>query len=243
MITKFKIFESAEERTSEAFTKWYKKLFPINYIFTEDDDYFFQQRLKAWLLYKPYFEDKNILNYKTYEDYEAALEIAKNKYYSKLKNVKEGVDYETIYTDDKVKILVPLTINGSCKYGYNTKWCTAMLEAPHNFERYKRDGELYRFIFNDDTKFSLHWANNGHKSFRNQIDEELEYNKNREYDSFTLVDAPFELSDDAKIAVSIDYMTKKWDYYYPKTWRKTKRFNNIEDYKKYLKFRVYDHEF
>ena len=241
MIIKFKIFESAEERTSMAFTKWYNKVYDLKYETPEEDEYFLQQRLNGWLLYKPYFEDRNIFNYKTYEDYVDALEVAKDKYFSKLKNIKEGADYETIYEDDKVKIIVPLTINGSCKYGYNTKWCTSMLESPHNFERYKKSGELYRFIFKNDTKFSLHWANNGHKSFRDQLDNELEYiQKIMEYDSFTLVNSPFELADDAKIAISIDYITTKWNYHYPKKWRKSKKINNIEDYKKYLKFRIYD---
>ena len=231
MITRFKIFESAEERTSEAFTKWYNKTYKLKYLETGEDEYFFQQRLKAWLLYKPYFEDKNILNYKTYEDYLAALEIAKEKYFSKLKNVKEGIDYKTIYSDDKVKVMIPLTINGSCKYGYNTKWCTAMIEAPHNFERYKRDGELYRFIFNNDTKFSLHWANNGNKFFRDQIDTEI---KVPSYHTYILIDTPFELSDEGKIAVSVDYITKKWDHPYTKKWRKYVNIKNIEDYKRYL---------
>ena len=239
MITRFKIFESAEERTSLAFTKWYNNVYKLKYDSIEDDEYFFNQRLKAWLLYKPYFEDKNILNYKTWEDYLESLELAKDKYFSKLKNVKEGVDYETIYKDDEVKVLVPLTINGSCKYGYNSKWCTAMLEAPHNFERYKRDGELYRFIFNDDTKFSLHWANNGHKSFRNQIDEEIKMPaEHYSHDSFMLLETPFNLSNEGKIAVSVDYITKKWTYYYPEKWRKSRAVKNIDDYKKYLNWEL-----
>ena len=73
MITRFKIFESAEERTSLAFTKWYNNVYKLKYDSIEDDEYFFNQRLKAWLLYKPYFEDKNILNYKTWEDYLESL--------------------------------------------------------------------------------------------------------------------------------------------------------------------------
>lgn len=237
MITNFKIFESLEERTTIAFTKWYNKYYKLKYNTTEEDQYFFGQRLKSWLLYKPYFEDKNILNYKSYEDYLVALDIAKEKYFSKLKNIKEGIDYEIIYKDDNVKVIVPLTLNGSCKYGYNTKWCTAMLESPHNFEKYKRNGELYRFIFNDDTKFSLHWANNGNKFFRDQLNEEI---KMPYSETFALMETPFELSNEGKIAVSIDYMTKKWNYYYQKRWRKTIYLKNIDDYKKYLINLIYN---
>lgn len=228
MITKFKIFESLEERTSNAFFKWYNNLKPIT---NENEEYLYDTQLKSWLLYKSYFENKDIFNFKSYEDYQAALNLAKEKYFSKLKNVKEGVDYKIIYKDEQVKIIVPLTLNGSCKYGYNTKWCTSMLERPNNFTLYKNNGELYRFIFNDDTKFSLHWAENGNKSFRNQLDKELEYDKN---ETFVLDNTPFELSDDAKISVSIDYITKYWNYYYIRKWRKTKKINNIEEYKKYL---------
>ena len=106
-----------------------------------------------------------------------------------------------------------------------------MLEAPHNFERYKRDGELYRFIFNNDEKYSLHWANNGNKSFRDQLDEEI---PTKSYQTFMLIDTPFELSDEGKIAISVDYITKKWNYYYPEKWRKSRKINNIEYYKEFL---------
>jgi len=235
MITNFKIFESLEERTTIAFTKWYNKYYKLKYNTTEEDQYFFGQRLKSWLLYKPYFEDKNILNYKSYEDYLVALDIAKEKYFSKLKNIKEGIDYEIIYKDDNVKVIVPLTLNGSCKYGYNTKWCTAMLESPHNFEKYKRDGELYRFIFNDDTKFSLHWANNGNKFFRDQLDNKLDPDSSVRGPLFVLSNAPFEIDKEALEEVSMDYIIRKWDTVFVKKWLKSKRIDSIEDYEKYMK--------
>jgi len=228
MITKFNIFESLEERTSNAFFKWYNNLKPIK---NEEEEYLYETQLKSWLLFKSYFENKDIFNFKSYEDYQESLSLAKEKYFSKLKNVKEDIDYKIIYKDDNVAVIVPLTLNGSCKYGYNTKWCTSMIERPDNFKLYKNNGELYRFIFNDDIKFSLHWADNGNKFFRDQLDKELKYDKN---ETFILDNTPFELSEDAKIAVSVDYITKKWNYYYPKKWRKTKKINTIEEYKKYL---------
>jgi hypothetical protein len=59
-------------------------------------------------------------------------------------------------------------------------------------------------------------------------------------ETFALMETPFELSNEGKIAVSIDYMTKKWNYYYQKRWRKTIYLKNIDDYKKYLINLIYN---
>lgn len=205
-----KVFESLEERTSKSFYEWYNKLLPI---LNEEDQYKYETQLKSWLIYKPYFDEKNIFNFKDFESYQTALELAKQKYFSKFKNLKSEVD--VIYEDSDIKILVPLTLNGSCKYGFNAKWCTAMLERPEHFDWYKRSGELYRFILKNDEKYSLHWANNGNKFYRDQLNNELENRGER----FVLTETPFELTDEGKKAVSIDYITKKWDYNYVKKWK------------------------
>lgn len=236
-LIKFKIFESLEERTSKSFKEWYKKVQPTH-IDDEDDlliyNYQLESALRGWLTYKPYFEDKNIFSYNTYEDYEIAFIKAKTKYAGKLKNVQEDIDYSIIYEDDKVKVIKPLTLNGSCKYGFNTKWCTAMLERPEHFDSYKRDGELYRFIFNDDKKYSLHWANNGKKNWRNQLDDVLHVD--RELSGFVLYETPFKLNYDAKFKISVDFVTEKWNGHFCKEFRKKNNIKTIEEYINYYKF-------
>jgi len=232
MITKFKIYESLEERTTNSFRSWYNK---FNSTGTQENEHKFFSQLYAWQIYKPYFDNKDIFSYKTFEDYQKELELAKQRYYSKLKNITEGVDYDTIYEDKDVKVIVPLTLNGSCKYGYNTKWCTSMMERPEHFDWYKSTGVLYRFIFNDDTKYSLHWANNGNKFFRDQLDNKLDPDSSVRGPLFVLSNAPFEIDKEALEEVSMDYIIRKWDTVFVKKWLKSKRIDSIEDYEKYMK--------
>lgn len=236
-----KKYESLEERTEKSFKRWYLKVKPFDPNKDNDEyeyEYQLESALKGWLIYKPYFEDKNIYSYKTYSEYEIAFKNAKAKYAGKLKNVQEGIDYKIIYEDEKVRIIKPLTLKGSCKYGFNTKWCTTMIERPEHFDSYKRDGELYRFIFSENEKYSLHWANNGNKFWRDQEDEEI--NKKLIYtdDRFILSDTPFELSSEAKLKVSIDFVTVKWDNYFCRDFRKKKKINTIEDYIRYYEFAI-----
>ena len=170
------ISESLEERTSNSFYNWYITYVDRTFatLKPKENEYNYQTLLNSWLIYKPYFNNKDISQYKTFDDFLSALKLAKQKYYSKLKNVEEDKDYKIIYEDENLKIIVPLTISGSCKYGYNTKWCTAMMERPEHFTWHKTSGELYRFIFKNDLKYSLHWANNDRREFRNQEDKPVE---------------------------------------------------------------------
>ena len=57
---------------------------------------------------------------------------------------KEGVD--KLYEDDRWLLVKPNTYEGSCYYGSSTKWCTASKEAPHHFQDYSKDGNLFYII-------------------------------------------------------------------------------------------------
>jgi hypothetical protein len=79
--------------------------------------------------------------------------IRNNKQFSSLKDFLnkykdiEEPDYKfNIITDNSdVKIIQPLNESASCKYGANTKWCTAGKEN-NSFKQYYKDGELYIII-------------------------------------------------------------------------------------------------
>lgn len=234
-----KKFESLEERTESSFKRWYSKVKPFDIkgeISEYDYNYKLESALKGWLIYKPYFEDTNIFSYKTFSDYEVAFQKAKTKYTGKLKNVEEDIDYKIIYEDRDVKIIKPLTLRGSCKYGFNTKWCTSMIERPEHFEKYKRNGELYRFIFSKDKKYSLHWSNNGNKFWVDQENNAID--RVLEPENFVLYKTPFELNDEAKLKVSIDYVTEKWNSYFLSIFRKNRKIKTIDDYIRYFKFSI-----
>jgi len=108
-----------------------------------------------------------------------------------------------IYETEILKIIVPLTVKGSCKYGQNTRWCTSATISDNKFNKYMLNGILYRFIFkNTDSKFSLHWRFNGSRKWRDE--------KNREYPEYDINDwllekVPFDLERTAKISVTLDF--------------------------------------
>jgi hypothetical protein len=51
-------------------------------------------------------------------------------------------DYETILQTDNILVISPKTKKGSCKYGANTKWCTAGRDSEW-FDYYNKLGDLY----------------------------------------------------------------------------------------------------
>jgi hypothetical protein len=68
---------------------------------------------------------------------------------AKLK-VVEGIDYIKVPSwSNDIEIVIPLTHNGSKKYGMYTKWCTSV-DNPKNFNSYVKDGVLIYFIMKNE---------------------------------------------------------------------------------------------
>jgi hypothetical protein len=104
-----------------------------------------------WLTYRNQAKSNDIFSYKDIFELEPALKDAKEKSFTKkLKTAKQGEDYDKIYEDEDLMVIVPLTHVGSCKYSQGAKWCTASKEAPQYFERYTKMGTLYRIIQKGD---------------------------------------------------------------------------------------------
>jgi hypothetical protein len=59
---------------------------------------------------------------------------------------------KVLYEGKYGKLIIPLTIESSCKYGKGTKWCTAATEADNYFEEYTRFGPLYIWTNKSDGK-------------------------------------------------------------------------------------------
>jgi len=51
-----------------------------------------------------------------------------------------------------------------------------------------------------------------------------------------LTETPFQISNNIKLKVSIDYIKTMWDNPFTKPWRKKNNINTIEDYIKYTQF-------
>jgi hypothetical protein len=77
----------------------------------------------------------------TYE--ELIYKISKTKY---AKDAKEENGVKILYNGKFGKLLIPLTVETSCKYGKGTKWCTASEKAENYFHYYNQVAPLYIWI-------------------------------------------------------------------------------------------------
>jgi len=81
--------------------------------------------------YQKNLEKKDINQYLSFEELDKALLPLKVK--EKERELENQT--EKIYEDDNFLVLIPKTIESSCKYGSGTKWCTTIKGADH-FKRY-----------------------------------------------------------------------------------------------------------
>ena len=99
-----------------------------------------------------HIEDKDIQNYKTFEDLMGAVITTKDKLAGKDSTPK----YETVYSDDDGWLVIkPLNFRASRKYGSNTKWCTTMINNQSYFYEYAHRGVLLYLI---NSKTDIRWA-------------------------------------------------------------------------------------
>jgi hypothetical protein len=223
------LIESLEDRLKGAFNKWCTKTWMGNevwvsgvrdeydyeyeqdYEFKSSDDYLKYElsrkcgdetTLKEWMTYRKQMDKPDIFQYKSWREFHNDLLKAKDKSFTKqLKTTKEGEDYEKIYEDGDMIIIVPLTHVGSCKYGQGTRWCTTMKTAPQYFESYNKSGVLYRVLQKNDNYKKLF-----NDIFRN-IDnaDKVSINIKRDSDSYTMVD---KVDNYYKESATKDFMTK-----------------------------------
>jgi hypothetical protein len=113
--------------------------------------------------YQKNLPKKDINQYLSFESLEADLEPFKQK--EKEKELENQT--EKIYEDDNFLVLVPKTIEASCKYGSGTKWCTTVKGADH-FRRYTSNNQgLYYIIRKKGNqtephyKVAVHISSNG----------------------------------------------------------------------------------
>ena len=84
---------------------------------------------------------------------------------------------ENVYESDELKVIIPLTSEASCKYGAQTKWCTATPRGGNiNFEEYIQNGPLYILIPKKpeykSEKYQIHLAD---EEIKNELDEYVDY--------------------------------------------------------------------
>lgn len=68
---------------------------------------------------------------------------------------------ETVFENDRVRIVIPRDRTAACYYGQGTRWCTAARQSTNYFDSYNRDGPLYILLPKrpnyEGEKYQLHF--------------------------------------------------------------------------------------
>jgi hypothetical protein len=111
----------------------------------------FEKNFRDWISYRNQMKSPDIFQYKSYDEFYSELLVGKNKSFTKrLKKASKGLDYENIWENEDMVVIVPKTHIGACKYGQGTKWCTASKHSDKSFKKYYTEGILYRIIQKND---------------------------------------------------------------------------------------------
>jgi hypothetical protein len=137
--------------------------------------------LKLFDKYQNQLEKKDINQYQTFTELQKAVTPLQQK--EKEKELEGQV--EKVYEDDTFVVVVPKTREASCKYGSNTKWCTAA-KQDNRFDTYTTGKQKLYYIINKKkssgsnySKIAVHFNNSGYKTYWDSSD----YNMNpREVD-------------------------------------------------------------
>ena len=105
---------------------------------------------KDWLSYRNLTKSSDIFQYKSERELAGELQDAKEKSFTKkLKKASAGEDFDKIWENDDMLIVVPKSHVGACKFGQGTKWCTASKQNNY-FDSYYKKGILYRVLQKND---------------------------------------------------------------------------------------------
>ena len=111
---------------------------------------YIDREFKEWLSYRNLMKSSDIFQYKS--EVELAGELRKEKeksFTKKLKKASAGEDFDKIWENDDMLIVVPKSHVGACKFGQGTKWCTASKNNNY-FDSYYKAGILYRILQKND---------------------------------------------------------------------------------------------
>tara|TARA_R110002020_G_scaffold113236_2_gene260254 strand:- start:2036 stop:3205 length:1170 start_codon:yes stop_codon:yes gene_type:complete len=141
-----KTYKKAEELYSKGDYEGVHKLV-VEYECGEERIY---REFKEWSSYRNQMPTSDIFQYKNKIEYNRALSVAKEKSFTKrLKKASAGEDFDKIWENDDMLVVVPKSHVGACKFGQGTRWCTASKNNNY-FDSYYKSGILYRILQKND---------------------------------------------------------------------------------------------
>ena len=145
---------------------------------------------KDWVSYRNLTKSSDIFQYKSERELARELSAAKEKSFTKkLKKASAGEDFDKIWENDDMLIVVPKSHIGACKFGQGTKWCTAS-KTNNYFDGYYEKGILYRVLQKNDNykeSFSNFQMNNKLVSDIENLSK-VSINLKRKENSMSMVD-------------------------------------------------------
>lgn len=144
--------ENADPTANKEYVQWLAKVYANQGVKLEDIG---SRGRNALVIYHTY-KQKNILpaeyrdigrlDFNTLEglsinaDLRQALAAKQDQ--EAAKTMPKG-DAETVYENDRVRIIIPKDQDAACYYGQGTTWCTASTQSTNFFNSYSKDGPLY----------------------------------------------------------------------------------------------------
>lgn len=151
-------------------------------------DVWIDREFKDWASYRNLTKSSDIFQYKSERELEKELRDAKEKSFTKkLKKASAGKDFDKIWENDDMLIVVPKSHIGACKFGQGTKWCTAS-KTNNYFDSYYEKGILYRVLQKNNNYKEL-FSNLG-KLDKSDIENlsKVSINLRRKQNSMSMVD-------------------------------------------------------
>jgi hypothetical protein len=104
------------------------------------------------LMEKGLVNENDISKYDSWDMLQIQLFEAKNREMFK----KSKKEIHKIFEDENYMIFKPLTYLASCSYGYQTKWCTAMINEPSYFYNHSKGILIYLIDKKENKKFAFY---------------------------------------------------------------------------------------
>lgn len=111
-------------------------------------------------------EHADINRFKWYHDFEDAMEHHYNNFEDLDADQRPEGKASKVYNDENVQVIVPEDEAAACKYGRETRWCTASTRGHNMFDQYNRMGKLYILIPKnpkyEGEKYQVHFSSNSY---------------------------------------------------------------------------------
>ena len=169
------VIETKDPTTNKQYTPWLARMYINGGVKLEDLNrnnilgiYDIGKRRR---MIKP--EDNDINRFKTYKEFESTMlnKSELDAMDNTEKKAEEKGQATKVFENGDVLVVVPHDQAAACRYGANTRWCTAATQGQNYFDSYNRQGKMYILIpkqpQHEGEKYQLHFPSS---QFMNEDD-------------------------------------------------------------------------